>query len=863
MSTPVRQQYLQIKQQYPDTVLFFRMGDFYETFDDDARLVSSELDITLTARELRGKKIPMAGVPHHSAEGYLARLVAAGHKVAICEQIGEPSGKEIVKREVVRVLTPGTVVEPSMLDSKRNNYIASLVLGSSGAGLAYADITTGELAATHISGAKSQERAREELQRLAPAEIVVSEGVSSAEPGAEWRALHSPEPLDTHVSTLEGWRWILDTATEAVLKHTGASTLEAFGLERSPLATRAVGGLLQYIEATSAASLAILGHVRTYTLGEHMLLDDRTRANLELTEGSRGERAHSLLHVLDHTSTAMGARTLRRWINQPLLDREALELRLDSVSAFKASTVARGGLHAVLSFISDLERLVNRAVQGAISPRELRSVGESLSHLPRLGELLSETRGYPTRAIQPMPDLVDLLLTALVDDPPSARSAGPIIREGYSTELDRLRNASGEARRWIAALERTERERTGIKGLKVGYNKVFGYYIEVSNTAKDSVPDDYVRKQTLVGAERYLTSQLKEYETLILNSQTQAEELESTIYRQIIGQIASSAKPLTTCATALGELDCLLSLAEAAVRNQYVRPELTDGDELDIRQGRHPVVEQRAPDGFVANDICLDTSSQQILVITGPNMAGKSTFLRQVALITLMAQIGSFVPAQSARIGLVDRIFTRVGAQDDIASGQSTFMVEMTESAYILGHCSPRSLVVLDEIGRGTSTYDGLAIAQAVVEYLHNSPRAAAKTLFATHYHELNALAEILPRIRNYRMDVLEEGDEVVFLRKVVPGGADRSYGVHVARLAGMPRAVVRRAQELLRELEHTGRDDGARREPEPQLTFLNPDDGLLQELAALDVESMTPVEALTQLFTIQRRAAEKLGPRL
>ncbi len=859
MSTPVRQQYLQIKQQYPDTILFFRMGDFYETFDDDARIVSSELDITLTARELRGKKIPMAGVPHHAAEGYLARLVAAGHKVAVCEQIGEPSGRDIVERQVVKVLTPGTVVEPSMLDSSRNNYIAALVLGGAGVGLAYADITTGELAATQISGTRAVERAREELHRLAPSEIVVPEGVSSAEPGAEWRALHSPEPVDAYVSASEVWRWKLDTATEALLQHTRATTLEAFGLERTPLATRAVGGLLQYVGTTSPSSLSILGHVRTYTLEEYMLLDDRTRSNLELTESSRGERSHSLLHVLDHTCTSMGARTLRRWINQPLLDREALETRLDSVSTLAGDAAVRGALQAELSFVSDLERLVNRAVQGGISPRELRSVGESLERLPRIRELLETSRAYSTHPIRPMPDLVDLLLSALVDDPPASRTGGPAIREGYSAELDRVRSASGEARRWIAALERSERERTGIKGLKVGYNKVFGYYLEVSNTSKESVPDDYIRKQTLVGAERYVTAQLKEHETLILNSQAQAEELENTIYRQIVGQVAGSGKLLTSCATALGELDYLLSLAEAATRNQYVRPELTDTDELVIQQGRHPVVEQRSPEGFVPNDTCLDTNSQQILVITGPNMAGKSTFLRQVALITLMAQIGSFVPAQSATVGLVDRIFTRVGAQDDIASGQSTFMVEMTESAYILGHCSPRSLVVLDEIGRGTSTYDGLAIAQAVVEYLHNSPRSAAKTLFATHYHELNALADTLPRIRNYRMDVLEEGDDVVFLRKVVPGGADRSYGVHVARLAGMPRAVVRRAQELLRELEGPRGKRGGNSAPEPQLTFLNPDDGLLRELAALDVESMTPVEALTQLFAIQKRAAQKV----
>ncbi len=861
MSTPVRQQYLSIKRQYPGTILFFRLGDFYETFDDDARLVAAELDIALTAREIRGKKVPLAGVPYHAAEGYIAKLVAKGHKVAVCEQLTEPNGRDMIERRVVRVVTPGTVDEPAMLDSRRNNYVAALVLGREGAGLAYADVSTGEIAAAQLGGQEARERAREELARIAPAEVVVAEGPSSAEPGEEWSFLHSPEPFEAHVSTTEGWRWRYDRAQEAVLEHTGASSLEAFGLEGKRLATRAVGGLLQYIESTHPASLQNLQHVRTYALDEYLPLDERTRRNLELMESSRGDRSLSLLAVLDHTLTPMGGRLLRRWISRPLLDREALERRLDNVDALVRDEILRARLREELGGVSDLERLTNRAVQGTISPRELRALGETLGRLPGLRRSLSDLTAFPSGRIQPAPDLADLVLTALVDDPPTTRSGEPVIREGYSQELDRLRSASGEARRWIAALEREERERTGIRNLKVGYNKVFGYYIEVTNSAKDLVPDDYIRKQTLVGAERYITPQLKEYESLILNSQSQAEELEATLYRRIVGQVAAHAPMLTACAASLAELDCLLSFAEASARNSYVRPELTDGDDIHILGGRHPVVEQRSPEGFVHNDCELDTSSQQILLITGPNMAGKSTYLRQVALIALMAQIGCFVPADSARIGLVDRIFTRVGAQDDIASGQSTFMVEMTETAYILGHCTPRSLVVLDEIGRGTSTYDGLAIAQAVVEYLHNNPRAAAKTLFATHYHELNALADVLPRVRNYRMDVLEEGDEVVFLRKVVPGGADRSYGIHVARLAGVPRAVVRRAQELLKGLESGGHRNGGapREEPEPQLTFLNPDDGLLREIASLEVEAMTPLEALTHLFELRSRAAGKL----
>ncbi|MDQ3855240.1 MAG: DNA mismatch repair protein MutS [Chloroflexota bacterium] len=857
MSTPIRNQYLQIKQQHPDAILFFRLGDFYETFDDDARLVASELEIVLTAREVRGQKIPMAGVPHHSAEGYISRLVSRGYKVAICEQLGEPGGKDIVDRRVERVVTPGTVNDPAMLDARRSTYLASLVLGRSGAGLAYADVSTGELAATQVTGSDFQRKAREELFRLAPAEVVVSAGASSAEPSAEWLFLHELETRQTLVTATEPWRWKPDRASQVVLYTLGGATLEAFGLDGSVLATRAVGGLLQYVQGTHPSAVAMFSNVRTYTLESYMPLDDRTRRNLELTESSRGERASSLLAVLDHTCTAMGARNLRKWLAQPLTELAPLERRLEAVTELVEDEPLREQLRVELARVADLERLVARAVSGSILPRELRDLGASLPALPAIREHVLSCRACSPRDIQPFPDLADLLMTAIVDDPPGPKGTGPVLREGYSQELDRLRGLSGDAKRWIAALERLERDATGIRGLKVGYNKVFGYYLEVSNSSKAEVPPHYIRKQTLVGAERYITPELKEYENQILNAQGQAEELEQQLLRQIIGQVAASAPQLQACARALAELDTYLSFAEAAARHRYVRPQLDESGCIEIKGGRHPVVEHRAVDGFVANDCCLSCEDQQILIITGPNMAGKSTFLRQVALITLMAQIGCFVPADSARIGLVDRIFTRVGAQDDIASGQSTFMVEMTECAYILRHCTERSLVVLDEIGRGTSTYDGLAIAQSVAEYLHNNPGSQAKTLFATHYHELNALAEILPRVRNYRMDVLEEGDEVVFLRKVVPGGADRSYGIYVARLAGLPRAVVRRAQDLLRGLE-TPAGGSTTSQLEPQLTFLNPDDGLLQELAALDVEAMTPLEALTHMYELRSRAMEK-----
>lgn len=861
MSTPVRQQYLDIKKQYPSTILFFRLGDFYETFDDDARVVSSELDIALTAREIRGHKVPLAGVPYHAAEGYIARLVSRGHKVAVCEQLTEPNGREMIERKVVRIVTPGTVDDPAALDARRNNYVATLVLSSQGAGIAYSDITTGELAATQLNGMDFANRAREELTRLAPTEIVVAEGPSSAEASPEWKVLHTSDPFDAHITTTDGWRWKAARAKEAILNHTGATSLEAFGLDGSPLAVRAVGGLLQYIEETHPTALANLRLIRSYCLSEYMPLDDRTRRNLELVESNRGDRSLTLLGVLDRTCTPMGGRLLRTWVTQPLLDRQAIESRLDNVEALALNTMLRTHFREDMQGVADLERLTNRAVQNNITPRELRALGDTLMCIPAIKRGLSELPSFRGSRVQPAPDLIDLLLTALVDDPPASINAGHVVREGYSQELDRLRSASTKARKWIAALERSERERTGIKGLKVGYNKVFGYYIEVSNASKNLVPDDFIRKQTLVGAERYITPQLKEYESLILNSQSQSEELEASLYQQIVGQVSSSARSLSETAAAIAELDCLVSLGEVAVRNEYTRPELNDGCRTEIQGGRHPVVEQRTAEGFTRNDCTLDAEREQILLVTGPNMAGKSTYLRQVALITLMAQIGSFVPASSARIGIVDRIFTRVGAQDDIASGQSTFMVEMSETAYILSHCTQRSLVILDEIGRGTSTYDGLAIAQAVVEYLHNNPKACARTLFATHYHELNALAGILPRIRNCRMDVLEEGDDVVFLRRVVEGSADRSYGVHVARLAGLPRSVVRRAQELLHDLEsgkHVSRQ--LITEPEPQLTFLNPDDGLLRELAKLDVESLTPIEALTELYEIKKRAAQKMA---
>lgn len=879
---PLRRQYLDIKRRYPDVILFFRLGDFYETFENDAVIAAEVLDIVLTSREMgKGQRVPMAGIPFHAAEGYIGRLIAAGHKVAVCEQIGDPAtSRGLVERDVTRVVTPGTVTEASMLDAKRNNFIAAIVLDGKRAGLAAADISTGEFSATEF-GADSEEEAAlavgRELARLGAVELV-----------------HPDDALDAHPVPPEVWipdrllrspadrgPFRLDRATEILERHFAVAALDGFGLTGLPLAARAAGGLLRYISDTQRAQVAQIQTISTYRLDEFMPLDDQTRRNLELTESGRGERRHSLLAVLDQTTTPMGGRLLRRWLGQPLLDRSDLERRLDGVERFTTDSLTRSELRQGLRSIGDIERLVNRAVTGAIGPRELATLRAGLHRLPEIQSIAVSVPG-----VEPLPDVADIasmLDRALTDEPPAVLGRGETIRSGFSPDLDGHRIRAREAREWIAGLERTERERTGIRSLKTGYNKVFGYYIEITAAAlataeRDraasgepgpALPADYIPKQSLANATRYFTPQLKEYETVVLTAEETLASIESDAFRRVVAEVAGAAPRLLDAARIVGQLDVLSSLAEVAVERHYVRPVLDDGRRIEIVRGRHPTIESLlGPGEFVPNDALLDPESDQIVILTGPNMAGKSSWLRQVALIVLMAQIGSFVPADRARIGLVDRIFTRIGAQDDIATGQSTFMVEMLETANILNHATPRSLVVLDEIGRGTSTYDGLAIARAVVEFLHNAPRLGCKTLFATHYHELTELAEILPRVRTYRMDVLEEGDRVVFLRQVVPGSADRSYGIHVAELAGIPKAIVRRAAEVLLDLESSAagfsehahrRSAMTRGAPEPpttvQLTMFGSEHPALTELKAIDVESLTPIEALTRLFELQRLA--------
>ncbi len=848
--TPVRRQYLQIKQAHPDAILFFRLGDFYETFDEDAKVTARELDLVLTSRPVgKGQRVPLAGIPYHAVEGYVARLIGKGYKVAICEQIGNETVKGLMPREVVRVITPGTVLEPALLDDRRNNYLAAILHEGERAGLAFADITTGEFAATELSGSELAQ----ELQRLQPAEILVPADSNAPLP----RNGNTPSPV-----TLDDWQFEAETARRALQEHLGVASLDGFGLRGKPLAIRAAGALIQYLQQTQRGAVPQLHELSTYTTAQFMLLDAATRRSLELTEGIRsGTSDGSLLGVLDLTRTAMGARLLRRRIAQPLLDRAALEERLDGVQAFYDDTALRAEVRTLLKGLPDLERLANRVVTGVARPRDLVGIRHALETTQSLAQTLPDEMTPP--ALDPCADTRNLIAQAITEDPPATLNSTGIIQSGFSAELDGIMAAAREAKAWVANLETTERERTGIKKLKVGYNQVFGYYLEVSRTNTDLVPEEYIRKQTLVNAERYITPELKEYESLILNAESRQQELERSIFGQICEQVAVAVPRLLATARVLAELDVQSALAEVALRNRYARPAITEGDRLVIKGGRHPVVETTLQDDpFVPNDVFL-SADEAIHIITGPNMSGKSTFLRQVAIITLMAQIGSFVPAEEAEIGLVDRIFSRVGAHDEISAGQSTFMVEMVETANILHHATPRSLIILDEIGRGTSTYDGMSIAWAVVEYIHNHPDRRARTLFATHYHELTELEKILPHVRNYNVAVAEEGDGVVFLHRIAQGGADRSYGIHVARLAGVPRTVTQRAQEILSTLEqdsrtpaqslHKQRPDALRQAVQLALFPTGPHP-VVEQLANLDVDSLTPLEAINLLYDLKKQ---------
>ncbi len=870
--TPIRKQYLEIKRQYPDAILFFRLGDFYETFDQDAETASRELDIVLTSRNVaKGTRIPMAGIPHHAAENYLARLIERGYHIAICEQVGDQPIKGLFPRQVTRVVTPGTIVEPGLLPGDANNYLAALVIeetnpgtgsalrkagmmgsGSSltspgRAGIAYVDITTGEFAVTELSGEDIRAVVRTELSRLRPAEILYPETIILK------------DDLPGRLTAWPAWRFEPGRCQEIILRQLQAGSLDGFGLNGMTLAVRAAGSILQFLQETQPTALKLLNELHTYSTSEFMILDAATQRNLELTETIRGGTVRgSLLGVIEGAVTPMGKRLIRQWISKPLLNVELIRQRQAGVAYYYEDGLSRTEIRSALKPLGDLERLANRVVGGTALPRDLLGLRSSLELLPGIGALLaSETPALVAilKDFQVCADELALLKAAIaVDSPMTLQNVG-VIQPGYSAELDGVVERSRHAREWIANLEAVERDRTGIKTLKVGYNKVFGYFIELTRANANLAPAEYIRKQTLVNAERYITPEMKEYETLVLNAEERIKEIENRLFREVCAQLALSARQILACAHALAQIDVLASLAETAALGGYTCPTVVDDDSLEIHDGRHPVVEQLlSGERFVPNDVIFE-AGERVRIITGPNMSGKSTLIRQVALIVLMAQVGSFVPADAARIGLVDRIFTRIGAQDEIHAGQSTFMVEMVETANILHHATSRSLLILDEIGRGTSTYDGVSIAWAVVEYIHNHPQLRSRTLFATHYHELTQLAELLPGVRNYNVAVSEADGRVVFLHKIIPGGADRSYGIHVGQLAGLPGPVVQRADEILHQLEaSSGRAVKINPLAPKQLALFPETNPLLDELKQIDVNGLSPIEALNKLYEWQKK---------
>lgn len=848
-ATSLRKQYLKIKQQYPHAIVFFRLGDFYETFDEDAAIVSRELEIILTARGMgKGQKVPMAGIPYHALDNYLSRLVNRGYKVAICEQLSPP-GKGLVERDVVRVITPGTVTEPELLEAKTNNYLASIFIKNTEAGIAYIDITTSVFATTQLP----ENELFAELERLQPSEILVPHGFTEG------------ERLTGTITPLDEYHFDPDTAQRVLLEHFGTATLEGYGCAHLNLASGAAGALIHYIQETQREILPQITSLTTYSTGNFMLFDIQTRRNLEIfQEGRRGESPGSLVSCLDLTRTAMGSRLLKTWLGQPLLDVNRLQQRQDAISWFYENTLPRQEIRELLARVADLERLTNRVRIGKSLPRELLALRLSLEKISQLKTVLLEAsplKGLLSE-IKECSGVMEIISRAIVDEPGEV-GQGNVIRKGFSSELDILQQSSQEAKQHLANIERRERQRTGVKSLKVGYNRVFGYYIEISRANLNLTPQDYIRKQTLAEAERFFTPELKEYEAVILNAQEKLAALETTIFRQVCSQIGMTGEHLLSTARATAQVDILASFAEIAVQQKYVRPTLTNQDTIEIRGGRHPVVEKAVgSSNFIANDTLLSNHDNQIIILTGPNMSGKSTYLKQTALIVLMAQIGSFVPAESATIGIVDRIFTRIGAQENLSAGQSTFMVEMVETAHILHNATSRSLIILDEIGRGTSTYDGLSIAWAVIEFIHGSPRLGTRTLFATHYHELVEISNTLPRVKNFNVAVAEEGGKVVFLHKIIPGGADRSYGIHVAQLAGMPKQVINRASEVLNGLEKadsTYKTKIPRRKEIFRQPPLFPESlALARELLQLDIDALSPLEAITKLYELKRSAREQ-----
>ena len=873
--SPMMQHYIKTKEEYEDCILFYRLGDFYEMFFEDAETVSKELELTLTGKDCGlAERAPMCGVPFHAADNYINRLVEKGYKVAICEQMEDPKkAKGIVKREVIRVVTPGTNLYTQALDETKNNYIMSVAYISNRFGIAFADVTTGAFMVTEVEKLRNL---LDEIYKFSPAELICNEAFCMS--GVDLEELRNR--LHLSVSALDNWYFDDDLCQRTLKDHFHVGTLEGLGLKDYDCATIAAGALLTYLLETQKNSLDHMRKITPYITDKYMLIDSSTRRNLELTETMREkEKRGSLLWVLDKTKTAMGARMLRSFIEQPLIEEEAINQRLDAVEEINRQEMDREEIREYLGPVYDLERLISRVSYQSANPRDLIAFKTSIGMIPHIRRLLGQFQSEELKKVyedmDELQDLYQVLDKAIVEDPPLAMKEGGIIKDGYDQQIDDYRQAKTKGKTWLAELEAEEKEKTGIKNLKIKYNKVFGYYLEVTNSFKDMVPDYYTRKQTLTNAERYITPRLKELEDMILGAEDKLYALEYDRFAEIRNMIAGEVERIQKTARAIAKLDAYLSMALVASRNQYVRPKINTRGIIDIKDGRHPVVEKMITnDMFIPNDTYLDNGKNRISVIAGPNMAGKSTYMRQTALIVLMAQIGSFVQASKANIGIVDRIFTRVGASDDLASGQSTFMVEMTEVANILRNATAKSLLILDEIGRGTSTFDGLAIAWAVIEHISNPKLLGAKTLFATHYHELTELEGKLPGVNNYCIAVKERGDDIVFLRKIVKGGADKSYGIQVAKLAGVPDSVINRAKELVEELvsadiTSTVKDiasEGKKSKAKQpvhydevdmeQISLFDTvkDDDVLEELKSIKIDELRPVDALNVLYRLQNK---------
>ncbi len=874
--TPMMQQYMETKKQYPDCILFYRLGDFYEMFFEDALTASKELEITLTGKSCGlEERAPMCGIPYHAAEGYLTKLVSRGYKVAICEQVEDPKmAKGLVKREVVRIVTPGTNLNMQSLEETKNNYIVSVAFTPNMIGISVADVTTGDF---YLTEADDLRKLNDELMKYDPSEIICNEaflvsGYDINELRNKYRV--SVNPLDSHY-------FDDDSCKRVLLRHFKVNTLIGLGIEDFPVGLVAAGAMLQYLYETQKTELVHFTHIYPYLTSKYMLLDSSTRRNLELTETLRDKQKRgSLLWVLDRTKTAMGGRMLRSIIEQPLIDKQDMEDRLDAIEELCKDSVSRDEMREYLNTIYDLERLLSKVTYKTANPRDLLAFRNSLEMLPAIKAVLTGFSKKELMGIEQemdgLQDIYHLLVEAIEEEPPITIREGGMIKDGFDETVDTLRAAKRDGKQWLAELEAEDRERTGIKNLKIKYNKVFGYYFEVTNSYQDLVPEDYIRKQTLANAERYTTPRLKELEDTILNAEDKLTGLEYDIFCEIRDAIAGELERIQRTAKALARLDVYASLSLVSERNHYVRPKLNEKGLIDIKEGRHPVVEQMITnDMFISNDTYLDNGSHAISVITGPNMAGKSTYMRQTALIVLLAQAGCFVPAKSANIGIVDRIFTRVGASDDLASGQSTFMVEMNEVANILRNATSNSLLILDEIGRGTSTFDGLSIAWAVIEHISNRKLLGAKTLFATHYHELTELEGKMNNVNNYCIAVKESGDDIVFLRKIVKGGADRSYGIQVAKLAGVPDMIIERAKEIAMQLSDNDitekvqsisvdiKDDGKSKKTarldEVDMSQLSlfatvKDEDIIEELKNIDVNALSPIDALNELYRLQNK---------